>query len=102
MHIKLIPHRGDAPLTVTKAGEVLTINGEAFDFSIVPEGATLPASDVNSMFVFDRVERSAGLLQLTLLVPCSDQDAIDAVIATAALLSPADGLIIDTTEEGEE
>jgi len=42
MHITLIPQRRATPLTVTRNGDILTLNGETFDFSPLPDGATLP------------------------------------------------------------
>lgn len=42
MHITLTPMRRDASLQLERAGDLLVINGEAFDFSALPDGATLP------------------------------------------------------------
>ena len=39
MQITLTPQRRDDTLTLTRSGDVLTINGEAFDFAAIPEGA---------------------------------------------------------------
>ncbi|PRC05092.1 hypothetical protein CQ006_12285, partial [Pseudomonas cedrina] len=47
MIIKLIPQRRDDELVVSKRGDVLTINGESFDFRELPEGAALPSSAVD-------------------------------------------------------
>jgi hypothetical protein len=44
MHITLTPMRHDATLTLHRAGEVLTINGDPLDLSVIPEGATLPGA----------------------------------------------------------
>ncbi|MGZ2475908.1 hypothetical protein ACVI1N_004199 [Sinorhizobium medicae] len=38
MKIDLSPQRRDDLLTVTKAGDVFTVNGMAFDFSALPDG----------------------------------------------------------------
>ena len=46
MHITLNPQRRDDALDVSKSGDTLTINGSAYDFSVIPNGATLPASAV--------------------------------------------------------
>ncbi|MFN4158602.1 MAG: hypothetical protein ACK4GO_09390 [Gemmobacter sp.] len=77
MHLTLTPVRGDAPLSLHRHGDVLTINGEAFDFSPLPEGATLPRDAVNCAWIADDVTRIGGVLHLTLLLPhgaCAPDD----------------------------
>jgi hypothetical protein len=56
-------------LPVSKLGDVLTINGEAFDFSQLPEGATLPAGAIGSGHFEGPVGRINGELHLTLRLP---------------------------------
>jgi len=70
VNIQLIPTRSDTSqpiLLVT--GDVLTINGEAFDFSQVSNGDTLPADAVGSDFVIGDVTRTAGVLTVPVLLP---------------------------------
>lgn len=69
MHITLSPVRLDETLTATRAGDVLTLNGEAFDFGPLPEGATLPAEAIDSPWITGPVSRIAGELHLTLRLP---------------------------------
>lgn len=69
MNISLSPVRLDETLTATRAGDVLTLNGEAFDFSQLPEGATLPAEAIDSVWVVGPVSRIDGDLHLTLRLP---------------------------------
>lgn len=69
MHIKLNPQRRDDQITVIKSGDTLTINGEMFDFSDIPEGATLPADAIDSDYFSGPVERIDGTLHLTLTLP---------------------------------
>ena len=69
MIINLSPQRRDDTITVIKTGDTITINGVAFDFSQLPEGATLPASAVDSEFFCGPVSRVGGELELTLLLP---------------------------------
>src|SRR5690606_35270510 len=69
MHIKLNPQRRDDSITASKQGDVLTINGESFDFSSIPEGATLPADAIDSDIFSGPVERINGELHLTLTLP---------------------------------
>ena len=92
MHITLIPQRRDDTLTVSKAGDMLTINGTAFDFSVIPEGATLPASAVDCPFITGDIERIAGVLHLTLLLP-TGPNASQAACFPSPIINPADGVL---------
>ncbi|WP_230848476.1 hypothetical protein [Pseudomonas amygdali] len=56
-------------LEVIKNGDILTINGEAFDFSPMPEGATLPVSAIKSEWFFGDAERTNGVLTLVMWLP---------------------------------
>lgn len=69
MIIKLSPVRMDETLVVSRAGDVLTANGETFDFTQLPEGATLPAEAIESDWFAGPVERISGELHLTLRLP---------------------------------
>lgn len=69
MKIKLSPVRRDDALVVSKQGDALTVNGVVFDFSAVPEGATLPHSAIDSEFFCGDVERIGGEIHLTLMLP---------------------------------
>lgn len=69
MIIKLSPQRRDDLLEVVKTGQVLDINGEEFDFSAIPDGATLPRSAIDSEWFAGDVEMISGDLVVTLLFP---------------------------------
>ena len=69
MIIHLSPQRRDDALTVSKAGDLLVVNGEAFDFSKVEEGDTLPLGAIKSMWFSGDVFRVDGELSVTLLFP---------------------------------
>lgn len=69
MKIHLSPVRLDETLTASLAGEVLTLNGGVFDFSQLPEGATLPAEAIASDWIVGPVSRIDGELHLTLRLP---------------------------------
>lgn len=69
MHISFSPMRRDDRLDLCVSGDVLTINGEAFDFGGVPEGATLPRDAVDSDWLASDVERLGGEIILTLILP---------------------------------
>tara|TARA_R110002096_G_scaffold136122_14_gene288493 strand:- start:3739 stop:4068 length:330 start_codon:yes stop_codon:yes gene_type:complete len=69
MKITLSPMRRDDQLTLSKSGDTLTINGDVFDFSAIPEGATLPRAAVDCDWLASDVERIDGVLYLTLILP---------------------------------
>ncbi|MBG5824828.1 hypothetical protein GHW10_30620 [Pseudomonas aeruginosa] len=69
MHIILSPVRLDDTLIVSKSGDTLTLNGEAFDFAQLPEGGTLPAEAIASEWIVGPVSRIDGELHLTLRLP---------------------------------
>ena len=90
MKITLIPQRRDDTLSVSKQGDTLTINGEALDFSQLPEGATLPKGAVGNLFITSDVERIDGELQLSLLLPYGS-GASNAAKFPEPIINPADG-----------
>lgn len=92
MHISFSPQRRDDTLTVIKSGDILTINGEAFDFSGLPDGAILPASAVPSQWIFGDVARADGAVHVTLVLPHGPAPST-AVAFPEALISPPDGPI---------
>jgi hypothetical protein len=69
MQIILSPIRAETPLTLHRAGDVLTVNGEAFDLSGIPEGATLPREAVACDWLASDITRRGGSLQMTILLP---------------------------------
>ncbi|MEO1554791.1 MAG: hypothetical protein AAFS01_00045 [Pseudomonadota bacterium] len=69
MKLSFSPVRSDAELVLSKSGDVLTINGEAFDFTPLPDGATLPRSAVICDWLASDVERIDGMICLTLIMP---------------------------------
>lgn len=92
MKITLSPTRSDARLVVAKRGDVLTINGEAFDLSVIPEGATLPASAVATPWLVGPIHRQGGELELTLILPHGPKPT-QAQAFPEPLLDPPDGLL---------
>ncbi|MDT8280179.1 MAG: hypothetical protein RQ806_06505 [Erythrobacter sp.] len=69
MKISFTPMRRAERITLSKSNDVLAVNGEAFDFSPLPEGATLPLDAIDSGWFAGPVERIAGVLHLTLILP---------------------------------
>lgn len=92
MIIKLIPIRSDEALTVTKLGDVLTINGQQFDFSPLLDGAILPAEAIDCPLIFRPVERIGGDLVITLLMAYRE-DASAAALFPADIINPPDGAV---------
>ncbi|WP_395593540.1 hypothetical protein AB4P93_03735 [Pseudomonas sp. B26140] len=93
MIINLYPVRRDDTLEVLKSGSVLTLNGEDFDFSKLPDGATLPASAIVSPWFNGPVENIEGQLVLTLILPIPANFSQEQAFPQP-LLSVPDGLVI--------
>lgn len=90
MRITLSPQRRDDTLSVIKAGDVLTINGDAVDLSVIPDGAELTADAIDSAFILDKVERIDGILHVKLFLP-HGPDADESVRFPADIVDPPDG-----------
>lgn len=56
-------------LTASKDGDTLTLNGTQIDLSVIPDGATLPATAIDNEWVAGLVERIDGVLHVTLILP---------------------------------
>lgn len=69
MILTFSPVRQDTPLTLHRKGDVLTINGEAFDLGPLPEGGSLPAAAIASQCFAGEVTRAGGVLHVTLILP---------------------------------
>lgn len=67
--IALTPQRRDEELTLSKSGDILTINGEAFDFSGIAEGDTRPRAALACDWLASDVTRAGGAIHLTLILP---------------------------------
>ena len=92
MNITLSPTRTDAPLSISKQGDALTINGVTYDFSVIPDGATLPASAVDCEYITGNIERINGVLQISLVLPHGPNPS-QAVAFPEPLINPADGVL---------
>lgn len=69
MVINFKPQRRDESLSLEKQGDTLIVNGVPFDFSPLPDGATLPAEAIGSDWFCGPVDRISGELHLTLILP---------------------------------
>ena len=92
MKITLVPQRRDGGTSISKSGDALTINGATYDFSAIPEGATLPSSAVDCDFITGNVERINGVLQISLVLPHGPNPS-QAVAFPEPLINPADGVL---------
>ena len=101
MNITLSPQRRDDTLTLSRAGDVLTINGDDLDMSGVPEGATLPASAVASDWVTGPISRTSGVLSLTIRMPIGP-GASEALCFPAPITVTDDGPVDLPTDEVPE
>jgi hypothetical protein len=100
MHITLDPLRRDGTLTVAKQGDILTINGNFFDFSALPNGASYPASEVDCPWITGDVERIGGVLHITLVLPIGPNPS-PGVAFPAPIINPPDGPIALPRDEEE-
>ena len=90
MHITLSPMRHDTPLSLERADDVLIINGQMFDFTPLPDGATLPKEAVDCEWLASDVERVAGALHLTLILPHGGTAPQDTLFPVP-IIDPPDG-----------
>lgn len=90
MKIRLWPDLVTWALSASVAGDMITINGEPFDFSPLKEGQRLPGSAIDSAFFPDAsfVERKAGVLHMTLIFPVQPDSPEE-------YRNPAEPIIID-------
>ena len=92
MHqITFSPMRRDDRLEVSIAGDVFTINGAAFDFSTLPEGATLPRAAVACDWLAGDVDRIGGSLHLSLILPHGAKAPLETLFPVPIMAS--DGLV---------
>lgn len=101
MRINLSPQIRHDALEVFKAGDKLTINGEVFDFTQLPEGAVLPASAVDCEFIIGDLRRQDGELHLTMLLPIGS-DAGHEACFPEPIVNQEDGLIKFPGAENED
>ena len=92
MHLTLSPARLDAPLVASRAGDTLTLNGEAFDFSPLEQGETLPADAIDSPWIAGDVTRTDGALHITLRLP-HGANAPEETRFPETIIDPPDGEI---------
>ena len=92
MKITLSPFRNNETLTASRDGDTITLNGEAFDFSPLEEGESLPADAIDSEWITGDVTRTDGVLHLTLRLP-HGADAPEETRFPEPITDPPDGEI---------
>lgn len=69
MYITFSPVRSDTPRTLVRHGDTLSVDGETFDFGFLQEGDVLPRAAVTGDWLGSDIERKAGSLHLTVVLP---------------------------------
>jgi hypothetical protein len=92
MKIHFIPQRRDADLAVTVNGELLIINGLAFDLSGLAAGDKLPADAIGSDYVVGFVERIVGELNVSVALPYGSEPLIDPM-QIIEVIAPGTGVV---------
>ena len=69
MKITLSPQLRAAPMAVSVAGDAITIDGTAYDFTPLAEGDVLPRGAVDCPWLVSDVTREGGHICLTLILP---------------------------------
>jgi|TARA_R110000744_G_scaffold232384_1_gene350514 hypothetical protein len=90
MNITLTPQVRPDSLALSKSGDILTINGDAFDFSFIEEGDVLPQDAVECPLLASDVTRTDGAITLKLVLPIR-HTASDAAKFPASILNAPDG-----------
>lgn len=96
MIINLSPSFGAAPILVSRFGDRLDINGQSFDFSSLPDGASIPqaaAEDIPGGYFTGEISRQGGRLSLTLVLPYASENPSPSVAFPSPIIDPPDGVI---------
>jgi hypothetical protein len=92
MYITLSPQRRDDSLTLRRDGDSLTLNGETYDFSAVPDGGALTKAQAGCPWLAGDVTRTGGELRLSLILP-HGPDAPPETLFPAPLRIETDGTV---------
>lgn len=93
MLITLSPIRSDNSLEIIRTGDALTINGDTFDFSQLPDGATLPNEAIGCEWIVSDVHRVNGQIELTILLP-HGADASESARFPTPITMTTDGQVV--------
>ena len=93
MLINLSPIRSDRTLEITKTNDTLTINSVPYDFSQLPDGATLPNEAIGCEWIVSDVHRVNGQIELTILLP-HGADASESARFPTPITMTTDGQVV--------
>ena len=93
MKLLFSPQRRDDTLALSKSGDALTVNGVNYDFTPLPDGATLPREAIDCKWICGNVERVNGELVIPILLP-HGPDASEAVRFPEPLTVTSDGQVV--------
>lgn len=95
MIINLSPQGRNDTLSVSRRGDVLTINGQDYDLSLIPDGATLPNAHeaTGCEFITGDIKRVDGTLHITLILPHGDLPQPQERLFPQPIINPEDGEI---------
>lgn len=88
-------NRSDKLESLERQGSTLRINGAEYDFSVIPDGATLPNAGqaAGCELVEGAIERINGVLHITLLLPYSTMPQPQSVLFPEPVHVTEDGVI---------
>ena len=69
MRVSFAPQRRDDALNISASGDVLTVNGQQFDFSQLQNGDLLPQEAIASEWFAGPVTRESGEVRVKLIRP---------------------------------
>ncbi|TPM39390.1 hypothetical protein FJ951_27170 [Mesorhizobium sp. B2-2-3] len=69
MRISFAPQRRDDALALAKSGDVLTVNGEQFNFNGLSDGDAIKVEDIPCEFIVGNVTKIAGEVHVTIVLP---------------------------------
>ena len=101
MIIDLSPVRADVGLIAVVNGDTIEINGTSFDFSSLPDGATIPAGEVPCDWIIGSVDRAGGSIRITLLLPHGPNPSQE-VAFPSPIIDPPDGALAIPHDDDEE
>lgn len=90
MKITLTPQAAFKTLSVTKQGDTLTFNDDAYDFSVIPDGGTLPKDACDCEWLASDVQRIGGKLHLSIRLPVNEASS-EAARFPEPIIDPKDG-----------
>ncbi|WP_374834802.1 hypothetical protein [Paenochrobactrum pullorum] len=92
--ITLSPQFSDQTLKIEKRGSVLTIGDRSCDFSQLADGSDVPAEAIDNDCIVGGITKTNGIVNVTVLMPYSDEDAPDSVLFPEPITLIDDGEII--------